>query len=46
MKLPINNRRNFTGLLKGFSNSNILIEMNGCVYTLPFSKLAKARLIA
>ena len=46
MKLSINDRRNFTGLLKGFSDSKILIEVDGNIYTLPFSKLAKARLIA
>jgi len=46
MKLPINGRRNFKGLLQGFSDGNILIEVDGEVYDLPLTKLAKARLIA
>jgi ribosome maturation factor RimP len=46
MKLPINGRRNFKGVLQGFSDGNILIEVDGEVYDLPLTKLAKARLIA
>lgn len=46
MKLPINGRRNFTGTLQGFSDGEILIEVDGEVYALPLTKLAKARLIA
>lgn len=46
MKLPINGRRNFKGTLQGFSDGNILIEVDGEVYDLPLTKLAKARLIA
>ncbi len=46
MKLPINGRRNFKGMLQGFSDGNILIEVDGEVYDLPLTKLAKARLIA
>jgi len=46
MKLPINGRRNFKGILQGFSDGNILIEVDGEVYDLPLTKLAKARLIA
>lgn len=46
MKLPIEGRRNFTGLLQGFSDGEILIEVDGEVYGLPLSKLAKARLVA
>lgn len=46
MKLPINGRRNFTGSLQGFSDGEILIEVDGEVYALPLTKLAKARLIA
>ncbi len=46
MKLPIQGRRNFKGLLHGFSNGEILIEVDGEIYALPFTKLAKARLVA
>ena len=46
MKLPIQGRRNFRGQLQGFSDGNILIEVDGESYDLPLTKLAKARLIA
>lgn len=46
MKLPINGRRNFKGVLEGFDEGNILIEVDGEVYELPLSKLGKARLVA
>ncbi|MBE0438834.1 MAG: ribosome maturation factor RimP [Gammaproteobacteria bacterium] len=46
MKLPVQGRRNFTGVLQGFSDGEILIEVDGEVYALALTKLAKARLIA
>ncbi|MFW5451677.1 MAG: ribosome maturation factor RimP [Methylophagaceae bacterium] len=46
MKLPIQGRRNFRGILHGFSDGEILIEVDGEIYALPFTKLAKARLVA
>jgi ribosome maturation factor RimP len=46
MKLPVQGRRNFTGLLKGFNDGDILIEVDGEEYELPLSKMAKARLVA
>tara|TARA_B100000780_G_scaffold277679_1_gene248981 strand:- start:371 stop:817 length:447 start_codon:yes stop_codon:yes gene_type:complete len=46
MKLPIQGRRNFKGLLDGFSEGNILIEVDGEVYELPLTKMSKARLVA
>ena len=46
MKLPVQGRRNFKGMLEGFSEGNILIEVDGEVYELPLTKLAKARLVA
>lgn len=46
MRLPIQGRRNFKGLLHGFSDGDILIEVDGEIYELPLSKLAKARLVA
>ncbi len=46
MKLPVAGRRNFKGVLEGFSDREILIEVDGEVYALPLAKLAKARLVA
>ena len=46
MRLPIQGRRNFKGLLHGFSEGDILIEVDGEIYELPLSKLAKAKLVA
>ncbi len=46
LKIPVQGRRNFTGILHGFDNENILIEVDGDMYELPFAKLAKARLVA
>lgn len=46
LKLPVDGRRNFTGLLQGVEGEEILIEVDGEVYGLPFSKLAKAKLVA
>jgi ribosome maturation factor RimP len=46
LKIPVDGRRNFTGVLQGFDNDNILIEVDGEEYELPFSRLAKAKLIA
>ncbi len=46
LKLPVDGRRNFRGVLQGFEDGEILIEVDGEVYALPLSKLAKARLVA
>jgi ribosome maturation factor RimP len=46
MKLPVQGRRNFTGVLKGFIDGDILVEVDGEEYALPLTKLAKARLVA
>jgi len=44
-KLPVQGRRNFTGVLQGFADGYILIEVDGEMYDLPLTKLAKARLV-
>jgi len=44
-RLPIQGRRNFKGVLHGFSDGDVLIEVDGEIYELPLSKLAKARLV-
>lgn len=46
LKLPVDGRRNFRGILQGFEDGEILIEVDGEVYALPLSKLARARLVA
>jgi ribosome maturation factor RimP len=46
MKLPVQGRRNFKGMLEGFSDGHILIDVDGEIYELPLTKLAKARLVA
>lgn len=46
MKLPIQGRRNFKGVLHGFSDGDILVEVDGEIYELPLTKLAKAKLVA
>lgn len=43
-KLPVDGRRNFTGELQGMDGDNVLIEVDGEVFALPVTKLAKARL--
>ncbi len=45
MKLPVQGRRNFTGVLHGFNDGYILIEVDGEMYDLPLTKMAKARLV-
>ncbi len=46
MKLPIQGRRNFKGVLQGFDEGEILIVVDGEEYGLPLTKMAKARLTA
>jgi len=46
MKLPIQGRRNFKGVLQGFDDGEILVVVDGEEYGLPLTKLAKARLVA
>lgn len=46
MKLPIQGRRNFRGILQGFSEGDILVEVDGEIYELPLTKLSKAKIVA
>ncbi len=46
MKLPIQGRRNFKGILQGMDNDEIIILVDGEEYALPITKLAKASLVA
>jgi len=45
MKLPIQGRRNFKGVLQGIDEGEILILVDGEEYALPITKLAKASLV-
>ncbi|HAU06329.1 MAG TPA: ribosome maturation factor RimP [Gammaproteobacteria bacterium] len=45
MKLPIDGRRNFTGTIQGVEQEQVLIDVDGERYVLPYAKLAKARLV-
>jgi len=45
MKLPVQGRRNFKGVLQGYDNGEVLVLVDGEEYGLPLSKLAKARLV-
>lgn len=46
MKLLIQGRKNFRGILQGFNDGNILIDVDGEIYDLPLTKLSKAKIIA
>lgn len=46
MKLPVDGRRNFRGIIQGIDGEQILILVDGEIYALPYKKLANARLIA
>ncbi len=46
MKLPVQGRRNFRGILQGVSEGIVIIEVDGELYDLPLAKVAKARLVA
>jgi ribosome maturation factor RimP len=41
---PIDNRRNFKGKLRGISEGQIEMEMNGGIITIPLANMAKANL--
>jgi len=44
LKLPMNGRRRFVGLLKSMSDDTIVVEVDGQPYTLPLERIQKARL--
>ena len=46
MKLPVQGRRNFKGVLQGFEDGEIVVLVDGEEYGLPLTKMAKARLVA
>jgi ribosome maturation factor RimP len=44
LKLPMDGRRRFIGLLKSASSDTIVVEVDGKAYSLPFDRIQKARL--
>ena len=43
---PIENRRRFKGRLVGMQDSDVLVDVDGTEYRIPFNRIAKARLAA
>jgi ribosome maturation factor RimP len=44
LKLPINGRRRFIGVLKTIANDSIVVEVDGQPHSLPLERIQKARL--
>lgn len=44
LTLPLNGRRRFAGTLRGLENDEVLIEVDGALFRLPFVQIGKARL--
>lgn len=44
MKLPINGRRRFIGVLKSIADDSIVVEVDGQAHSLPLERIQKARL--
>jgi ribosome maturation factor RimP len=44
LKLPINGRRRFVGVLKAVADDSIVVDVDGQDHSLPFERIQKARL--
>jgi ribosome maturation factor RimP len=44
LKLPIEGRRRFIGVLKSIGGDSIVVEVDGEAHTLPLARIQKARL--
>ena len=44
LKLPLDGRRRFVGVLKSIAGDSILVEVDGRPYELPIERIQKARL--
>jgi ribosome maturation factor RimP len=44
LKLPINGRRRFIGVLKSIAGDSIVVDVDGQAHSLPFDRILKARL--
>ena len=42
---PLNGRKKFTGILKGFKNQSIRLEVDGQLQIIPINRVAKANLV-
>ena len=45
LRMPIEGRKNFVGVLKGLVDGNVSIEAEGALFAIPFSNIDKARLV-
>jgi len=45
VRMPIEGRKNFVGVLKGFADGNVLIELEGALFNISLSNVDKARLV-
>ena len=44
LREPIEGRRNFTGLLRGIENDEVLVEIDGQIFRLPRERIKKAHI--
>lgn len=45
VRVPIEGRKNFVGVLKGFADGNVSIEVEGVLFNISLSNVDKARLV-
>ena len=45
LRMPMEGRKNFVGVLKGLVDGNVSIEVEGALVVIPFSNIDKARLV-
>lgn len=45
LRLPLRNRKKYVGVLKGFQDGQVLLDVDGEVVSLDFSNIDKARLV-
>lgn len=45
LRMPMEGRKNFVGVLKGLVDGNVSIEVDGTLFAVPFSNIDKARLV-
>jgi ribosome maturation factor RimP len=44
LRVPMENRKNFIGILRGFANAELAIEVDGVMHNVALSNVDKARL--
>ncbi len=45
MRVPLNGRRNFVGILRGVDDANLRIEVDGTLLSIDLASIARARLV-